>query len=226
MLGFDDVDRSHHLHGDERHHRNECDKAEGIGHHIAAERFARAGRKRQHEGSRQRAGGDAAGVKRDGRERARHKKAQCERDQITGNEEIQDRDARDDAQHRKAARGGDRDRQAHAHRLGGDRACAQLLDLLVERMHRRLGVDDEPAHQHRKRGEQVDLPPLCQRRAERVAERREADIHAREEQHQTEVCIEDTDENAQKRELAQLERNDLKDEKEDEDRQQRHGHFP
>ena len=132
--------------------------AEGIGHHIAAERFARAGRKRQHEGSRQRAGGDAAGVKRDGRERARHKKAQCERDQITGNEEIQDRDARDDAQHRKAARGRDRDRQAHAHRLGGDRACAQLLDLLVECMHRGLRVDDEPAHQHRKRGEQIDKP--------------------------------------------------------------------
>ena len=32
----------------------------------------------------------------------------------------------------------------------------------------RLGVDDEPAHQHRKGGKEIDLPPLGQRGAERV----------------------------------------------------------
>lgn len=62
---------------------------------------------------------------------------------------------------------------------------AQLFDLFVERMDGGLGVDDEPAHQHRKGGKEIDLPPLGQRGTERVAQRRKADVHAREEQHET-----------------------------------------
>ena len=55
------------------------------------------------------AGSDAAGVKRDGRERARHEKAHSQRNKLAGHEEIHDRNACDDTQHRKPARGGDRD---------------------------------------------------------------------------------------------------------------------
>ena len=64
---------------------------------------------------------------------------------------------------------------------------AQLLHLLVEHMHRRLGIDDEPAHQHGN-GDQNQLQTgLCQPLPQNVAQRGEAHIHAGEEQHQTHI---------------------------------------
>ena len=85
----------------------------------------------------------------------------------------------------------------------------------------RLGVDDEPAHQHGQRNEQPQLPSLRQRRAQRIADRREADVHARQEQDESCVCIQNAHHDPQKRQLPQPQRDDLEDQEEHHDRQQR-----
>ena len=85
----------------------------------------------------------------------------------------------------------------------------------------RLSVDDEPAHQHGQRNEQPQLPSLRQRRAQRIADRREADVHARQEQDESCVCIQNAHHDPQKRQLPQPQRDDLEDQEEHHDRQQR-----
>ena len=86
-----------------------------------------------------------------------------------------------------------------------------------------LGVDDVPAHEHGHRHQQPHAPAHRQLRAEDIAERREANVHAREKQHQADICIEDAREDPRKRQPPQVQRDDLKHEEEREDRQQRHG---
>ena len=85
----------------------------------------------------------------------------------------------------------------------------------------RLSVDDEPAHQHGQRNEQPQLPPLRQRRAQRVADRRKADVHARQEQDKTGVCIQNAYHDPQERQPPQPQRDDLEDQEEHHNRQQR-----
>ena len=85
----------------------------------------------------------------------------------------------------------------------------------------RLRIDDEPAHEHCQRDEQPDLPALGQRRAQRVAHRREADVHTRQKQHEPRVCVQNAHHHPQKRQLPQPQRDELEHQEEHHDRQQR-----
>ena len=89
----------------------------------------------------------------------------------------------------------------------------------------RLGVDDEPAHQGGQRDHQKAKTLLHDDAAQHVAQRREAHVDARQEQHQTYICIAHADEDAQQGQLPQMQREDLEQQEEHADGQQGDGHL-
>ena len=84
----------------------------------------------------------------------------------------------------------------------------------------RLGIDDKPAHQHGQRNEQILCPPIRQSAAEHIAEGREADVHAGQEQYKTHIRQRDADQDPLERTLFDAERKELEQQEKDEDRQQ------
>ena len=72
-----------------------------------------------------------------------------------------------------------------AYRLAGDCSGADLFNLFFEDDDCGFCRDYEPAQKHCKGNEQIICPSLGECRAENRAECRKADVHAREEQHET-----------------------------------------
>ena len=87
-------------------------------------------------------------------------------------------------------------------------------------MHRRLGHDDEKAHHHREgnepaNGRITDLSP------QRISRRQEPNVHAREKQHQPGIGVQQTDAHLEQASPRELQKQHLKDQEEQDDRQQR-----
>ena len=88
-----------------------------------------------------------------------------------------------------------------------------------------LGVDDEPAHQRGQRDQQKAQTLVHDDAAQHIAQRGEAHVDAGQEQHQPNVCIAHTDEDAQQRQLPQVQREDLEQQEEHADGQQGYRHL-
>ena len=89
----------------------------------------------------------------------------------------------------------------------------------------RLGVDDEPAHQGGQGDQQKAQTLVHDDTAQHIAQGGEAHIDAGQEQHQADVGIAHADEDAQQRQLPQVQREDLEQQEEYADGQQGDGHL-
>ena len=92
-------------------------------------------------------------------------------------------------------------------------------------MYRRLCVYDEPTHEHSKRDKQELQIFLHHSLTENVAERRKAYVYACEEEHQSDICINYSDNYLNKRAFFQLQGENLEQQEENEYRQKRDGNL-
>ena len=222
---LDDVDGAHDLDGDQGHHGHQGHQAEGVGHDAAAQRVARAHGKGQHKGGGHGARSHAARVERDGGEDGGHHEGEGQGDQVARHHKVEDGQAGQHADHGQAVGGGHRDAQAQAHGLGRDGAAGQVLHLLVQHMDGGLGVDDEPAHQHRQ-GDQQKAHALADHlAAQHIAQRGKAHVHAGQKQHQAHIGVQDAHRDAGQLGRGQPQGGQLEQQKEHEDGGQRRQHL-
>ncbi len=130
-----------------------------------------------------------------------------------------------DAYHGKAHGQRNGQRQADVHGPFRHGAGADLLHLLGQHMDGRLGLHDKPAHDHGDGNQKPAEGAAAQLPAQKDAQRGEAHIHAGEEQDKTHIGEDQACQNAQQRQLAQLQGNDLKQQEKDDDGGQSNGHL-
>ncbi len=149
------IDHAERLNRDERRHRHERNHAECV--RMAAAGLRSAERKGQHKGRSDRAGGHAAGIKRDRREQIRTENHQQHRDGVSRRQNPHQVKSGRHAPHREGDRGGGSDRKKHKHQLPLNRAAGNRLHLLRQHPYGRLRADDDRAQQQ-PRADQQNRP--------------------------------------------------------------------
>ena len=183
------VQESHDLNGDERGQSDQGHHAEGIGDDVAADGFTGSHGEGQQEGGGHGTAGNTAGIEGNADEDGRNEAAHDERGGIAGDQDPVDADAGENADHGERHGTGNAGLERKVHGATGDHAAGDLLDLLVEDLYGRLGLHDVIADEDADGDQNPGGTALCDAAAQKIAHRGKADVHACEEQDQTDDGI-------------------------------------
>ena len=226
LAGLAAVYEPQDLDGDERRQGDKGDAAERLRHDRAGrEHAARADGEREHECRDHRAACDPARIEGDARKERRREKGEKERNGIARDEDPHDADPRQNARHGKPQRDAHADTQPLHHGRGGDRAGAHALDLFVENVYGGLCGDDEISDDHTDGYEQPAVPKFCKPLPDRSADGHEADVRARQEEHEPDERIDKPDDDADDLLFAEGARHELEEQEKGKDGRKRNGDF-
>ena len=216
--------------------RLNCDKGRHSDHSYQPERVrqnfrlalqckANPNHKGENKAGRKRTAGNPTGVERDCRIQLWNEERQAQRQEIAGDEIVQDTKIVNGANRGKGDRHADAYGERDQHRTLADGTARYCLDLFIEDVDGRFCQNDGKTEHETRDNEQGIVAAFSELIAHFIADGHKADGDGKQENYQTEEGVKNTDDNLFQTFFRQFHKEMLQDKEEDNDRQQCNRHF-